>query len=155
MNKKAKAESERKEKYYIVKKAALPEVLLKVVEVNKILERSGNATIQDAVEKVGISRSSYYKYKDDIVPFHDNARGKTITFMLQMADEPGILSLVLNEVAKNGANVLTINQSIPINGSAPVTMSLEILPTTVDIMVMIEAIEAIEGIRSLKILARE
>lgn len=144
-----------KDKYFIVKKKALPDVLIRVVEVNRILESDKSMTVQDAADTVGISRSSYYKYKEDIVPFHDTVKGKTITFMLQMTDQPGLLSLVLNEIAKNGANVLTINQSIPINGIAPVTISVEILPTTVDVMVMLDAIESIGGIHSLKILARE
>ncbi|MSS63842.1 ACT domain-containing protein [Velocimicrobium porci] len=144
-----------KDKYFIVKRKALPDVLVRVVEVNRILESDKTMTVQDAADAVGISRSSYYKYKDDIVPFHDTAKGKTITFMLQMADQPGLLSMVLNEIAKDGANVLTINQSIPINGIAPVTISVEILPTTVDVMVMLDAIESIRGIHSLKILARE
>ena len=144
-----------KDKYFIVKKRALPEVLVKVVDANRLLDAEKAMTVQEATEVVGISRSSYYKYKDDILPFTENAKGKTITFMMQMEDEPGNLSLVLNEVAKSGANVLTINQSIPINGVAPLTISVEIHPSTVDVMTMVDAIEAINGIRSLKILSRE
>lgn len=143
------------DKFFIVSKKALPEVLLKVVEVNRILETEKSITVQDATDRVGLSRSSYYKYKDDIVPFRDTARGKTITFVLQMADEPGILSLVLNEIAKYKANILMINQSMAINGIAPVTLSVEILPSTVDVMVMVDAVESIQGIHSMKILARE
>jgi chorismate mutase len=89
------------------------------------------------------------------MPFHEQARGKNITFMLQISDEPGGLSKVLNEAAKCRANVLTINQSIPINGIAPVTLNLEIQPETVDVMDMVNAIEKIEGVLSLKIIARE
>ncbi len=144
-----------KDKYFIVKKKALPEVLIKVVEANRLLDSEKAMTVQEATDAVGISRSSYYKYKDDVLPFTDNARGKTITFMMQMDDEPGNLSLVLNEVAHSGANVLTINQSIPINGVAPLTISVEIYSTTEDVMTMLDAIEALDGIRSLKILARE
>lgn len=144
-----------KDKYFIVNKKALPEVLVKVVEANRLLDSERAITVQEATDAVGISRSSYYKYKDDILPFTDNAKGKTITFMMQMNDEPGILSLVLGEVAKSGANVLTINQSIPINGVAPLTISVEIHPSATDVMTMVEGIESIEGIRALKILARE
>ncbi|MEG1457662.1 MAG: ACT domain-containing protein [Acetivibrio sp.] len=144
-----------KEKYFIVKKKALPEVLIKVVEANRMLESEKAMTVQEATESAGISRSSYYKYKDDILPFTENAKGKTITFMMQMEDEPGILSLVLSEVAKSGANVLTINQSIPVNGIAPLTISVEIHPSTVDVMMMVDAMEGIPGIRALKILSRE
>ena len=143
------------DKFYIVSKKALPEVLLKVVEVNRILESEKGTTVQDATDRVGLSRSSYYKYKEDIVPFRDTARGKNITFVMQMDDQPGILSMVLNEIAKCKANIMMINQSMAINGMAPVTISVEILPSTVDVMEMVESIEAIQGVRSLKILARE
>lgn len=143
------------DKYFIVKKKALPEVLLKVVEANRLLDSEKAMTVQEATEAVGISRSSYYKYKDDVLPFTENAKGKTITLMMQMEDKPGNLSLVLNEVAKSGANVLTINQSIPINGIAPLTISVEIHMSSGDVMTMLDTIEAIDGIRSLKILARE
>lgn len=143
------------QEYYIVKRKAVPEVLIKVAEVDRLLEAGKVMTVQEATELLGISRSSYYKYKGDIMPFHDQARGKTITFMLQINDEPGGLSLVLNEVAKCHANVLTINQSIPINGIAPVTLNLEIQPETIDVMEMVNAIEKIDGVLSLKIIARE
>lgn len=102
-----------------------------------------------------MSRSSFYKYKDDIFPFHDNARGKTITFVIQMNDEPGLLSDVLHIVADYHANILTIHQSIPINGVASLTLSVDILATTGDVSRMIEEIEAQDGVRYLKILARE
>ena len=81
-------------KYYVVKQKALPEVLLKVAQANRLIETKG-ISVADATEQVGISRSSYYKYKEDIFPFRDNVKGKTITFVLSMDDEPGLLSLVL------------------------------------------------------------
>ena len=141
-------------KYYVVKQKALPEVLLKVAQVNKIIETK-RMSIAEATESVGISRSSYYKYKDDIFPFRDNVKGKTITFVLSMDDEPGLLSLVLKKVAKFKANILTIHQTIPVNGVASLTLSVDILPTTGDSSKMIEEIEQLEGIRYLKILSRE
>ena len=142
-------------KYYVVKKRAVPEVLLKVVEAKRLIDSERAATVQEATDKVGISRSSFYKYKDDIFPFHDNAKGKTITFMLQMGDEPGLLSDVLHKVADFHANILTIHQSIPINGIASLTLSVEVLPSTGDVSEMIEQIEKQTGIQYLKILARE
>lgn len=142
-------------KYYVVKQKAVPEVLLKVVEAKRLLESERVSTVQEATDKVGISRSSFYKYKDDIFPFHDNAKGKSITFMIQMDDEPGLLSDVLHIVAEFQANILTIHQSIPINGIASLTLSVEILPNTGDLSNMVEMIEKQKGVQYLKILARE
>ncbi len=141
-------------KYYVVKQKALPEVLLKVAQVNRLLENR-HMSIAEATEKVGISRSSYYKYKEDIFPFRDNVKGKTITFVFSMDDTPGLLSMVLGKVAEYKANILTIHQTIPVNGVASLTLSLDILPTTGDSSKMIEEIEQMEGIRYLKILSRE
>lgn len=141
-------------KYYVVKQKALPEVLLKVAQVNKIIETK-RMSIAEATESVGISRSSYYKYKDDIFPFRDNVNGKTITFVLSMDDEPGILSVVLKTIAEYKANLLTIHQTIPVNGVASLTLSVDILPTTGDSAKMIEQIEQLSGVRYLKILSRE
>ena len=141
-------------KYYVVKQKALPEVLLKVAQVNKIIETK-RMSIAEATESVGISRSSYYKYKDDIFPFRDNVKGKTITFVLSMDDEPGILSVVLKTIAEYKANLLTIHQTIPVNGVASLTLSVDILPTTGDSAKMIEQIEQLSGGRYLKILSRE
>lgn len=142
-------------KYYVLKKKAVPDVLLKVVEAKRLLAMGKNISIQEATERVGLSRSSFYKYKDDIFPFHDNARGKTITFVLQMDDEPGLLSAVLKQIAEYNANILTIHQTIPINDVASLTLSIEVGPDTKDVSEMINAIEAKEGIHYLKILARE
>lgn len=144
-----------KSQYFVVKQKAVPEVLQKVVEAKRLLESERVETVQEATDRVGISRSSFYKYKDDIFPFHDNAKGKTITFVIQMDDEPGLLSDVLHVVADFNANILTIHQSIPINGIASLTLSVDVLPTTGDISSMIEEIEGKQGVHYLKILARE
>ena len=141
-------------KYYVVKQKALPEVLLKVAQANRLIETKG-ISVADATEQVGISRSSYYKYKEDIFPFRDNVKGKTITFVLSMDDEPGLLSLVLKKVAEFHANILTIHQTIPVNGVASLTLSVDILPSTGDSSKMIEEIEQLPGVRYLKILSRE
>lgn len=142
-------------KYFVLKQKAVPDVLLKVVEAKRLLESERVLTVQEATEQVGISRSSFYKYKDDIFPFHDEAKGKTVTFVLQMEDEPGLLSMVLKIVAEFCANILTIHQSIPINGVASLTLSIEVLPTTGDVSAMIEKIEEQQGVHYLKILGRE
>ena len=142
-------------KYFVVKQKASPEVLLKVVEAKRLLESEKVLTIQEAVDAVGISRSSFYKYKDDIFPFHDNSQGTTITLTFQMDDEPGILSDVLKIIAEYRANILTIHQSIPINGIASLTLSIQVLQTTGDISRMIEQLEGQTSVHHVKILAKE
>lgn len=146
---------EEKNRYYVVTKKAVPEVLLKVVEAKRLLESAKASTVQEAADMVGISRSSFYKYKDDIFPFHDNVKGKTITFMIQMDDETGLLSDVLHIVADYHANILTIHQSIPINGIASLTLSIQVLQTTGDISRMIEQLEGQPSVHHVKILAKE
>lgn len=144
-----------KGRYYIVRERAVPEVLLKVVEAKRLLETDKALSVHEAAEQVGISRSSFYKYQDDILPFHDETKGKTVTFVLQMQDEPGLLSMVLQTVAEFGANILTIHQSIPINGVASLTLSIAVLSTTADVSAMMEKIEKQKGVHDLKILGRE
>lgn len=145
----------KKTKYYVVKEKAVPEVLIKVVEAKKILERNQGCTVQDAIDQVGISRSSFYKYKEDIFPFHDDAKGKTITFIIQMEDRPGLLSELLKIIAEYHGNILTIHQSVPINGIATLTLSVDILPDTGDAETMVHTIEERAGVHYIKILGRE
>ena len=146
---------EKKNKYYVVRDKALPEVLQKVVEVKRLLEADKNLTVQEAAEQVGLSRSSFYKYKDDILPFHDNAKGKTITFILQMDDEPGLLSDVLKIIAEFHGNILTIHQTIPLNGVASLTISVDIAEDRGDASEMINEIESRQGVHYFKILGQE
>ena len=146
---------EEKEKYFLVRQKAVREVLLKVVEAKKLLESEKVMTIQEATDVVGISRSSFYKYKDDILPFYDNTKGKTVTFVLQMDDEQGLLSDLLRIVAVYKANILTIYQSIPVNSIATLTLSVEVRSDTGSLSGMTEEMESMKGIHYVKILARE
>lgn len=141
--------------YFVVRKKAIPEVLLKVVEAKRLLESEKVLTIQEAVDAVGISRSSFYRYREDIFPFHDNLQGTTITLTFQMDDEPGLLSDVLKIIGEYRGNILTIHQSIPINGIASLSISIQILQTTGDVSEMIEAMENKNGVHHVKILAKE
>ena len=144
-----------KSRYYVVKEKALPEVLLKVVEAKKLLATRSDLSILDAAEQVGISRSSIYKYKDDIFPFYDNSKGKTVTFMIELDDSPGHLSEVLERIAEYRANILTIHQSIPVNNVAVLTLSVEIREDTKDISEMVGEIEAFSFVYDMKIVSRE
>ena len=137
---------EDKSKYFVVKQRAVPEVLLKVVEAKKLLETVRAITVQEAADRVGISRSSFYKYKDDIFPFYDNTKGKTITLVVQMDDKQGLLSDLLHVVAVYRANILTIHQSIPVNGVATLTLSVEVREDTENVSSMIDELEVLDGI---------
>jgi chorismate mutase len=144
-----------KTNYYVLKEKAVPEVLLKVVEAKRLFDSGKVASVQDATDAVGISRSSFYKYKDDIFPFHDNQKGKTITLVIQLDDEPGLLSNILRAIDKFKCNILTIHQSVPVNNIATVTISIKIVPGCESASVLFEAIESMKGICNIKILARE
>jgi chorismate mutase len=144
-----------KTSYFVLKERAVPEVLLKVVEAKRLIDSGKALSVQEAADAVGISRSSFYKYKDDIFPFHEHERGKTLTVVIQLDDEPGLLSVVLRTIADFHANILTIHQSIPVNGIASLTISLDVFPETGDVGGMVSAIEAVSGISYVKIIAKE
>ena len=110
-------------KYYLVSAEALPEVILKVAEANRMLRSGEVHTAGEAARAVGISRSAFYKYRDAVTPFRDVERDRIVTMSIVTRDRPGALSAVLAIFAGSGANILTINQSIPVNGTGMVTLS--------------------------------
>ena len=112
-------------KYFIVEASAMPEIFRKVAQAKRLLETGEQNTVNGAALVVGISRSAFYKYKDAVHPFNDMLHGRIVTFQAMLKDEPGILSGVLNIFAGTGMNVLTINQNIPVNGCAVVTVTAE------------------------------
>ena len=122
---------------------------------NFIKSSGSKCSIKEAIDAVGISRSSYYKYKDDIFPIHEKIQGKTITFVMEMEDQPGLLSSILKIVADCKANILSIHQSIPVNHIALITLSVMILPITEDVAVLFDRIENADGINNLKIVSEE
>ena len=136
--------------FYLVRKRAVPETLLKVVEVNRLLSAGKVKTIQEAVDRVGISRSSYYKFKNDIEEFHSSMAGMTLTLSMEISDETGILSDILREIADFGANILTIRQSIPIGGMASVSISMQVLKSSENVSGLLENLERLSGIRKIR-----
>ena len=142
-------------RFYMVRGKALPEVLLKVDEANRLLHSQEARTVAEAIRRVGISRSAYYKYKDDIFRLHEKLEGKILTFVMEMEDRPGLLSGVLSKISASDGNVLTIYQSIPVNGRAMVTLSVRVLPSQAAIPDLIEQIEQAKGIHSLKMVSGE
>ena len=141
--------------YFLVDSAVLPEVYSKVIEVKKILSMGRIKNVNEAVREVGLSRSAYYKYKDYVFPFYETSRGRVITLFFVVEDFSGILSSIINKIAKAKANIITINQNVPINGLADVTISIETTGMTNDIRELMENIKEIEGVRRQEILARE
>ncbi len=144
-----------KTNYYIVKEEALPEVLTKVLEVKKMLECREGLNIADAVKEVGISRSSFYKYKDAILPFYESSKGKAITLGIKIDDEPGFLSEVLLLIASYNMNVMTIHQTLPINRIADITCTISMTGDSGDIRELINDLEKKVKVHRVKILARE
>lgn len=112
-------------KYFIVEAEAMPEIIRKVAQAKQLLEMGEAPTVNAAAKEVGISRSAFYKYKDAVRPFNDMLHGRIVTFQVMLRDEPGVLSGVLNLFSGTGINILTINQNIPVNGRAVVTITAE------------------------------
>lgn len=140
--------------FFLVDSFILPEVFSKVIEVKKVLSTGKIKTVNDAVKEVGISRSAYYKYKDYIFPFYETSRGKVLTLFFVVEDFSGILSSIIDKIASAKANILTINQNIPINGLADVTVSIETTKMKNELQDLMGDIEKIEGVRRCEILAR-
>ena len=139
--------------YYIVEAQALPEIFRKVVEARRLLETGEAETVNQAVRLSGISRSAFYKYKDTVRPFQDMLHGRIVTFQLMLKDQPGILSHVLNLFADSGANILTINQGIPVSGCAVVTMNVETSGLRCSLRALLERMQEAQGVLRGEILA--
>ncbi|MCD8355205.1 MAG: ACT domain-containing protein [Clostridia bacterium] len=146
---------EQQPKFYIVDSSLLPEVFLKVAKVNRSLQSGEFRTVGEATQQIGLSRSAYYKYKDGVKPLFEAANHSIITFNLMVTDEAGVLSDVLSVFARSGANILTINQSIPVNGQAAVTVAARTGEMNRPVEQMMSDIMEISGVARMEILARE
>ena len=142
-----------KPKYYIVEAAALPEAFQKAAEVKRILSSGGKGKVNRITQEVGISRSAYYKYKDSIFPFENLMAGRIITFQINLRDEAGLLSQLLQIFADAGANILTINQTIQVGGFALLTISAETIDLSCPVEVLLRQIEQHAGVSRAEILA--
>ena len=131
----------------------MPEVFRKVAEAKALLETGEEKTAGAAAHAVGISRSAFYKYKDAIRPFQDMLHGRIVTLQILLRDEPGVLSDVLTVFGACGGNILTINQSIPANGCAAVTVSAETTDLDTAVDTLLDAIRARSGVLRCEILA--
>ena len=140
-------------KYYIVAADALPEIFVKVAEAKRMMQTGEVETVGEATRRAGISRSAFYKYKDSVQPFSNMKTGHIITFYTMLKDNPGVLSNVLSIFAGSGANILTINQSIPTNGCAAVTISAETSDMELSIDELMERVSAVDDVIRFEILA--
>ena len=143
----------REVKYYIVAANALPEVFIKVAEAKRMMQTGEADTVGNATRRAGISRSAFYKYKDSVQPFNDMKAEHIITFYGMLKDNTGVLSRVLGIFASSGANILTINQSIPTNGCAAVTISAETSGMEQTLESLIASVSGEEGVIRFEIMA--
>ncbi len=142
-----------KKQYVLADASVLPEVFPKVLRTKKLLRSGEAATVNDAVRITGISRSAYYKYKDYIFPF--NEMQGIVSVYFELMDVPGTLSEILGIVARAGCNILTINQTIPINGVASITIALQTEAMQMEFEEMMEALSAPKGVRSMHVLGKQ
>ncbi|MDU5110430.1 MAG: ACT domain-containing protein [Clostridium sp.] len=143
------------DKYYIVSDKVIPEVFKKVLEVKESLLTGKYKDISEATKNTGISRSTFYKYKDYIFPMSEGINSKKITLVVLLSHEAGTLSKVLDCIAFNKGNILTISQDIPINMAANVTITIDIANMTKDIKHLVNTLRLLQNVISVKVLAME
>ena len=141
--------------YLIIHKSILPDYYDKVLEVRRLLESGAVREVSQAVKKVGISRSTYYKYKDYILEPSEMATGRKAVLSVMLSHEPGILSSVLAHISDQGGSVLTITQSLPIHGKASVTVTLDISGMPGPMTQLMSALESSPGVEHPRLVAVE
>ena len=139
-----------KPQYLVVKADVLPDVFTKVIEAKQLLSKAQAKNSSDACRIVGISRSAYYKYKDSVQLYEEKDGGQLGTLYFKLSDEPGVLARVLQKLYELGANILTVNQNIPVDAVAVVTISVRIDRDKVDPDEVIKNLLAIYGVVSVK-----
>lgn len=141
-------------KFYFVREDILPEAIKKTIRVKEFLKHNQKTTINEAVRLMDLSRSAYYKYKDYVFPFHDVTQGRVVTISLMVLDKPGELSQILNAVAESNCSILTINQGIPLQGIADVSISIETKEMTIAVDDLIKRLEDLSGVRKVEIIGQ-
>ncbi|KGP73897.1 ACT domain-containing protein [Pontibacillus yanchengensis] len=144
---------QRDEQFYLVRHDVLPESMQKTLEAKALLERGKVDSVHEAVQKVDLSRSAFYKYRDAVFPFQAMVKERMITLFFHLEDRSGTLSHLLAMVAKSGCNVLTIHQTIPLQGKANVTLSLNTSGMTQSIEQMIQDFKRLDFIDRVEILS--
>lgn len=142
-------------KYYLIERTLLPEVFQRVIEANEAIACGKAATASEAAKIAGLSRSAYYKYKDGVRPFYEAATDRIVTFHFMLYDRPGVLSSILGLMAQSGANLLTVNQSIPMCGQASVTIAARTGEMKYSVEELLHYAETLENVVKVEILATE
>lgn len=140
------------EKFYLVREDVLPEAMKKSLDVKEMLARGKAASIAEAVQRVDLSRSAFYKYRDTVFPFHTMVKERIMTLFFHLEDQTGALSELLATVASVGCNVLTIHQTIPLQGKANVTLSLDMTGLNGDIHALLSMLKRLEFVDKVEIL---
>ena len=141
------------ENYYIVHKNVLPDFIGKVIETRRLIESGKVKDVSQAVKQTGISRSTYYKYRDMVFEPSSLTEGGKAVFLVMLSHVPGTLSSLLNCISASGANVLTISQSIPVSGSASVTISLDISSISSTVDELSALISKLDGVQSVRLIS--
>lgn len=143
------------DKYYLVRSDILPEVIEKVVEAQSLLRTGQARRICEAVKKVGISRGTFYKYKDSIFPFEADNQSRKAIITLVIHDEKGVLSMILTRIAQLNCNVLAINQTIPINDISNVVLTLDVTELPGNIEDLIALLRRLDQVASCSLISIE
>lgn len=143
-----------KEIFYLIRADILPESIQKTIEVKRMLERGEVETIQQAVDKIGLSRSAFYKYKDAIYPFNVMMKQQIITVSLNLEHRSGVLSKMLSYIAASRGNVLTINQTIPLQGLANVVLTIETAQMDLSVTQLSEELRLQDGVQKVVIVGQ-
>jgi chorismate mutase len=138
-------------KFYLVREDILPESILKTVRAKELLQKGEAATINEAVDRIKLSRSAYYKYRDRVFSFHTHIQGSEITINLTLEHRAGVLSTVLSMIASLQGNVITIKQELPVEGLAGVCIKLDVSNLTGDIDALLEEVRKIEGVKTVSL----
>lgn len=144
----------KKDKFYLVQEDILPEAIKKTIKVKEILKLGEAKTINEAVERMDLSRSAYYKYKDYVFPFYEIAQGKIVSITVSMSNDPGMLSSILRAIAESNGSILTINQDIPLQCIANVTIAFETKDLSTTLEECLDNIRSIRGILKVEILGQ-
>ncbi|NWQ40177.1 ACT domain-containing protein [Bacillus sp. EB106-08-02-XG196] len=139
-------------KFYLIREDVLPEAMKKTLDVKEMLERGKAESIWDAVQQVDLSRSAYYKYRDTVFPFSTVVKERLVTLFFHLEDRSGTLSKLLGVVASSGCNVLTIHQTIPLQGRANVTLSLNTTEISTDIDDLLSELRKLEFVEKVEVL---